>query len=90
MEKIKKLVSLCKAGVILEVNENRNYYQSVNDYIHSIQDEEEISQEIIDKMIELNTVVSLQFYPDTPIGSYTIWHYDIDMAIDEALGIIKE
>ena len=49
---------------------------------------EDISKEVYEKMIELNTIIELQFYPDTPIGSYKIYHYDLEMAIDEALTII--
>ena len=33
-------------------------------------------------MKKSNTVVEIQAYPDTPIGSYRVIHYDIDKAID--------
>ena len=44
---------------------------------------------IKDKIIELNTIVELQFYPDSPIGFYKIYHYDIEMAVDDAIKIIN-
>lgn len=35
-------------------------------------------------MIETNTIVELQFYPDTPIGFYRVYYCDLDAALDEA------
>ena len=40
-------------------------------------------------MIETDTIVVLQFYPDTPIGSYSIWHHDLDAALDAALSCLS-
>jgi hypothetical protein len=48
-----------------------------------------LSEEIANKMIEHNTIIDLQFYPNTPIGFYSIYHYDLEMALDEALEILK-
>lgn len=45
----------------------------------------ELEDSIRKTMIDTDTIIDLQFYPDTPIGSYSVYHYDIDMAIDEAL-----
>ena len=41
-------------------------------------------------MIETNTIIDLQFYPHTPVGSYQIYHYDLDKALDEALEILAK
>jgi hypothetical protein len=41
--------------------------------------------EVRAEMIRLNTVVDVQFYPDTPVGFYRVAHYDIDAALDAAL-----
>lgn len=38
---------------------------------------------------ETNTIVELQFYPDTPIGSYSVIHHDLDAALDEALACLS-
>ncbi len=45
----------------------------------------EIEPEVRKAMIDKNIIIDLKFYPDTPIGSYSIYHYDLDMALDEAL-----
>ncbi|MCA0235468.1 MAG: hypothetical protein LCH81_03710 [Bacteroidetes bacterium] len=89
MEKLNQLISLCKCLVSIEVNDHRNCYESVADYI-SRYESPEIDDAVLQVMVEHDTVVSLMFYPDTPVGSYWIFHYDIDMAIDEALSILKE
>lgn len=94
MDKLKELMSRCKCGVFLHVNEHRDYYQKVEDYLEDIQARQsesplEIAANIRAKMIELDYIIDLQFYPDTPIGSYSIYHYDLDMALDEALACLR-
>lgn len=42
------------------------------------------------KMIETNTIVEVVFYPHTPVGSYIIYHWDIDGALDGALSVFEE
>lgn len=85
MDKLIKLVSLCKASVSVTVNDHKDYYMSVEDYLKDRAESNEVERSIIQKMIELDTVVCIQFYPRTPIGFHIIWHYDIDMAMDIAL-----
>jgi len=91
MNKLKGLLSRCKCGVFISVNEHRDYYETVEQKLEEISCLEcppEITDEIREKMISNDTVIHIQFYPDTPIGSYSIYHYDIDMAIDEALACL--
>ena len=93
MEKLQKLIEKCKGSVILYVNDHKNSYESVEELIDKLTCEgipEKIHEDIMKKMVETDTLIDLQFYPDTPIGSYTIYHYDLDMALDEALKIIEE
>jgi len=88
MDKLKELLSKCKCGVYLTVNEHRNYYQSVAERLEEIACFEappDIPQEIRTKMIETDTIVQIQFYPDTPIGFYFIYHWDLDAALTKAL-----
>lgn len=91
---LKKLMEKCKCGVFLVVNEHRDYYQSAQERLDNhymrLECPPEIPEDVKKKMIELDTIIELQFYPDTPIGSYCILHWDLDTALDEALEIIKE
>ena len=41
-------------------------------------------------MEKTNTVVSVQFYPDTPIGFYIVYHYDVEAAIKCALDALEK
>lgn len=90
MEKLNKLLSMCKCGVYLTINQHRDSYQSAKDRIKEMFetgqiDGDDISKDIIEKMVDTNNIVEIQFYPNTPIGSYYIYHYDLEMAINEAL-----
>ncbi len=88
MEKLQKLLDKCKCGVYLTVNQHRNYYQTAEEALKEKEGYEcppEIEPEVRAAMINKNVIIDLQFYPHTPIGSYNIYHYDLDMALDEAL-----
>jgi hypothetical protein len=87
-EKLKKILERCKCGVYLSVNQHRDYYQTAEEKLKELDSfdaSDEIDPEVRRVMIETNTVVDLQFYPDTPIGSYKVYHYDLDAALDEAI-----
>ena len=44
---------------------------------------------IRDLMIEKNSVVRVTVYPRNSVGFYTVWHYDVDKAIDEMYEQLK-
>ena len=92
MDKLKELMSKCKCGVFLSVNEHRDYYQTAEEYLAKKEEFEcppEIEPDVKKVMIETDTIVELQFYPATPIGSYSIYHHDLDAALGEALACFK-
>ena len=93
VDKLKELISKCKCGVYVTINENRDSYQSVTDALMEFSQHEcppEITKEIHEKMIETDTIIEVQFYPDTPVGFYDVYHYDLDMALTEALAIAEK
>ncbi len=86
MNELKELLSKCKASVSITVNQHRDYYQSVEDYIEkqAFIDEgliEEIGLDVYEEMQKTDTVIEIQAYPETPIGSYRVMHYDINKAV---------
>lgn len=94
MEKLQELINKCKAEIIININPHTSGYQTIDEYkkylIDSLAIEDgDIDGKIYEKMKELNSFISIQFYPDSPVGYYTIYHYDIEKAIDEALTIVK-
>ena len=65
------------------MNEHRGIYVTPEEFLEDR--EETVEPEVLKKMIETDTVVNIHFYPDTPIGFYDIYHYDLEKALDEAL-----
>lgn len=90
MEKLNQIISLCKCEVILRANPHKATYESVMDYISDRERIEDVDPEVFAAMIEKDFIVELQFYPRTPIGFYTVFHYDLNVALDEALKILEE
>lgn len=95
MNKLAQIQQKCQCSVSIGINKYRDYYQSIQEGIDDINQILEscggdlLSEEMASKMIEHNTIIDLQFYPDTPVGSYSIYHYDLEMALDKALEILK-
>lgn len=88
MNKLKELVARCKCSVQITVNDHRGIYQNAGDALSELRDgpnPPEIDADVKARMLYTNTIVHLQFYPNTPIGSYSVWHYDVDAAIEAAL-----
>jgi len=96
MNNLKELLSLCKNSVSIRVNEHRDYYETVEQSLKDLYDfgnenyKEEIPEDVLNKMIETDTIISVQAYPHTSIGFYRVHHYDLDKAIEEVLNSIKE
>lgn len=92
MDKLKELLSRCKCGVFLTVNEHRDYYASAAerlDELALLECPPDIIEGHRERMVETNTVIELQFYPDTPIGSYSMVGADIDAVLDAALSTFR-
>ncbi len=90
---MKELITKCKASVTISVNEHRNCYETVREKFNSGPDadfREEIDEDVFNKMVETDTIIEIQFYPNTPVGFYRVYHYDIEKAIDQALSILNE
>jgi hypothetical protein len=93
MDKLKLLMSKCKCGVYLTINQHKDDYRSVAQFlddVDSLDHGDEIGSAIREMMAATDTTIELQFYPDTPIGFYIIYHYDLDLALDEALACIEK
>lgn len=87
MKTIIELIQKCKNSVTIEVNNHRDCCLSVMQEIEG--DIDDIEKDIVAKMIESDTVIRIQFYPDTAIGFYVVYHYDLESAIKECLEIIS-
>ena len=93
MDKFQQLLKKCKCSVSLTVNRHRDYYESAALCLERMASNEcppKIEEDIKKVMEETNTIVEIEFCPHTPIGSYSIYHYDVEKALDEALEILEE
>ena len=90
--KLQELLSLCKCGVSIYSNTYKNAYQSLIDGIADIERniEESLPIDIKKGMIETENIINVDCYPFTPISSLSIYHYDVNAAIEEAIESIIE
>jgi hypothetical protein len=90
-DKLLKLINFCKCSVYVEVNDHKSFHEKIKDYMEKRFYEylDEIGKDILEKIYELDYLVSIQFYPDTSIGFYKVFHYDLDKALDLAFEIIN-
>ena len=94
MEKLLRLINNCGCEITIGINEHRNCYQKIKQYLEDIEslsnESLQIDDEIMKKMIELDTIIIIQFYPITPVGFYRVFHFDLSKAIDQCLGILTK
>ena len=79
------ILNRCKCGVHIEINVHRNYYQTAAEALEA-EEQVDIDPDVRQRMIDTNTIADVQAYPDTPIGSYRVLHFDVRMA----LGMIRQ
>jgi len=92
MDNLNLLKTKCKAGIMLLINDHKNNYETVEEFFEKrrlLDEEFEIDSEIEKLMIEKDTVIEIIFYPDTPVGFHSELHYDIDLALKEAMEVFE-
>lgn len=88
------VVALCKCSVTLTVNPHKDHQQSVREFMAEVADRQNATSpdlcpsEVLERMQMIDTIVHLQFYPSTPIGFHEVWHYEVGLALEEALKIL--
>jgi len=86
-DKLKKLMSLCKCEVWVQINSHRVFYDTAEEKIDAafLDGDFPLGTEsvVLKKMILSNTIIVCKFY--TPVGWGEVWHYDIEKCLDEAL-----
>jgi len=58
-----------KCGLYLSHNDHRDYYETVEEYYNR---EQFISDQEWEKAVATDSVWTLQWYPDTPVGFYIV------------------
>lgn len=88
---MEEIIQKCRCGVYLSVNQYRCYYQSIEDAVEEEKERngEDIDDELAARMIAEKSLISLQFYPDTPIGFYLVYGTTLDEVITKAKSVIN-
>ena len=87
-EKLMKLIAGCNSGVAVLINDNKTVYQTAEQYfaqLESFNTGIDVSEEIMKEMISRDFIVNIHFYPRTSVAFYSVYHYDLEAALDEAL-----
>jgi len=89
MENLKKLVEACKFGFDICINSHKPFHQTIEDYLNDRVSFSDVELEVYSGIIERQNVVEISCYPENSVSYFTVYHYDIELAIDEALKIIE-
>jgi len=89
IDALKVLVDGCKCTVHVTINQHRNYYETVQEYIHGNHDFYNLSKGDLDAMIAADTIVEVQFFKLTPNGSVSIAHHDLEAALNQAVSAME-
>ena len=84
-----------KCGLFLTHNEHRDYYQSAQDFIENDLESRECPPEWSTSTsrqccIDANEIWELQWYPDTPIGSYCVVGATLEEVLEWAAEVDRE
>ncbi len=96
MDDLQKLIARCKCGVYVTVNAHRDAHQNAQDWWRDRKWTMLVADlDLIEKspefavMMATDTVVEVQFYPDTPVSFYRVLHHDLASALAEAVKLIE-
>lgn len=77
-----------EASLHLTHNQHKAYYRTVKESIedgdHGYQKDDWVSEEQMQKAIDTNECWELHWYPDTPVGSYSLSAADLDVLLEAA------
>jgi hypothetical protein len=85
MENLQELILLCKSSVTIWINDHRDYYLGIEEYLTQEGDIEFIQPIVLQEMLKRDLVIRIQCYPLTPNGFFVVYHYDMNEAIKIAI-----
>lgn len=77
------------SSITVYINEHKEYYEPVNYYLENSSKLEDINKDILAKMCELDSIVYIVVYPKNSVSFYGVYHYDLDLALEEMYNILK-
>lgn len=92
MKELQEIVDFCRGEVSVDFNSHRGRYQTTEEYLKELQELLDIddfsSPEVKQEIISRDQIVELIAYPNTPVGSYRVIHYDLGGAVKEMKQIL--
>lgn len=82
--KIEFIISSCKGSFTLSFNEHKDCYKTVQEYLKT----DYIDNNILEEMIGNDTIINIIFYPDSPVGYYNLYHYDLNKILDLSITLL--
>jgi hypothetical protein len=79
-----------EGGLYLTHNDHKAAYETVESRLSCFDSGDDwVNEEQKKKALEKQEYWQLQWYPDTPISSYSLLAYDLDVLLEEALKVAK-
>lgn len=78
----------CNCMFRIDYNDHKSCNESVMEYLSEFGQGDvldDIEKTVLEKMIETDTVIMLQIYPNHSVSFFWVWGYDMDMVLTEAL-----
>lgn len=79
----------CKSEVTLTYNPHKPGHETVIGYMNEFDRMTEIEHLVLAEMVAKDAIFQLQMYPDNSVGSYTVYHHDIDLLMVEAADCLE-
>lgn len=77
-----------KCGLHVTHNQHKDYYETVEQALGTTYNRGDFESDAkIDECIRLDSVWSMQWYPDTPVGFYVVCAPTFEEALERALGV---
>jgi hypothetical protein len=91
-DKVIELMNKCKFSVTISINPHKNAHKSVADFLQLSDDELNVdgAAAVYVRMKQLDTIIKIEFYPDNSVIFHRILHYDLDIALSQALDCFKD
>ena len=73
-----------KAGMFISHNEHLGYYQNIEEAICEVDEKDWVNEEEKRRALETGNIWRLQWYPETPVGFYTIVASTLEACLEGA------
>lgn len=88
---LNQLMKLCPGRVSFTLDSHKLFNETAQTVITREKQFNETCIEVLEKMIELNTIIQIDAVPiDKPMPPVTTYHYDIELGLKETLKQIRE